>query len=55
LDEVDDTSIFKTGQTARYRRSLFWLPGSQVSAIAQRFRGVLDMFSSLEVKVLYPT
>ena len=24
-------------------------------AIAQRFRGVLDMFSSLEVKVLYPT
>ena len=24
-------------------------------AIAQRFRGVLGMFSSLEVKVLYPT
>jgi hypothetical protein len=23
--------------------------------IAQRFSGVLDMFSSLEVKVLYPT
>jgi hypothetical protein len=40
LDEVDDTSIFKTGQTARYRRSLFWLPASQVSDIAQRFRAM---------------
>ena len=29
------------------------LPAQRV--IAQRFRGVLGMFSSLEVKVLYPT
>jgi len=25
LDEVDDTSILKTGRHARYRRSLLWL------------------------------
>jgi len=36
------------------------LPGSKLGrppqrAIAQRFSGVLGMFSSLEVKVLYPT
>src|ERR1035441_8064041 len=42
LDEVDDTSIFKTGHPARYPRSFVWLPGSQMShplqrAIAQRF------------------
>jgi hypothetical protein len=30
LDEVDDTSILKTGRTARYRRSLFRLPPSQM-------------------------
>jgi hypothetical protein len=29
--------------------------GSPQQAIAQRFSGVLGMFSSLEVKVLYPT
>jgi len=60
LDEVDDTSILKTGHPARYRRSLTWLPCAPTGcppkrAIAQRFSGVLDMFSSLEVKVLYPT
>jgi len=26
LDEVDDTSILKTGRQARYRSSLIWLP-----------------------------
>jgi arsenical pump membrane protein len=42
LDEVDGTSILKTGHPARYPLSLAWLPGSQMShplqrAIAQRF------------------
>jgi hypothetical protein len=42
LEEVDDTSIFKTGRYARYRRSLPWLQRSQPSAppprvIAHRF------------------
>jgi len=60
LDEVDNTSIFKTGHKIRYRRSLLWLPSLRSCrplqrAIAQRFSGVLGMFSSLEVKVLYPT
>jgi len=30
LDEVDDTSILKTGRHARYRRSLIWLPRPRV-------------------------
>jgi len=60
LDEVDDTSIFKTGHPVRYLRSPPWLLCSWTSrtpqrAIAQRFSGVLGMFSSLEVQVLYPT
>ena len=57
LDEVDDL-IPRQGTRPRYRRSLTWLMlrGQAVPpAIAQRFSGVLDMFSSLEVKVLYST
>jgi len=42
LDEVDDTSIFKTGHPVRYLRSPPWLLCSWTSrtpqrAIAQRF------------------
>jgi hypothetical protein len=41
LDEVDNTSIFKTGHKIRYRRSLLWLPSLRSCrplqrAIAQR-------------------
>jgi hypothetical protein len=43
LDEVDDTSILKTGRPARYRRSLSWVPRQQIiptpqRSIAERFR-----------------
>jgi len=31
LDEVDDTSILKTGRPCRYRRSLAWLPCPPIS------------------------
>jgi hypothetical protein len=31
LDEVDDTSILKTGRLARYRRSVSCLAGPQIS------------------------
>jgi len=30
LDEVDDTSILKTGRPSRYRRSLSWFPRPQI-------------------------
>ena len=59
LDEVDDTSILKTGHPATLSmistlvNVLAERPLQR--AIAQRFSGVLGMFSSLEVKVLYPT
>ena len=37
LDEVDDTSILKTGRHARYRRSLIWSPRPRVGP---RFSGL---------------
>src|SRR5216683_4195120 len=37
LDEVDDTSILKTGRHARYRRPLIWLPRPRVGP---RFSGL---------------
>jgi len=37
LDEVDDTSILKTGRHACYRRSLIWLPRLRQ---APRFSGL---------------
>jgi hypothetical protein len=58
LGEVVDTSILKTGRFPRYPRSLPWdiaQAKPHRATIAKRFSGVLGMFSSLEVKVLYPT
>ena len=54
-----DTSILKTGRPPA-NGDLdavmgFALRFPPQRAIAQRFCGVLGMFSSLEVKVLYPT
>jgi hypothetical protein len=57
LDEVDELDP-KTGHPAPLSTisHLVNVPQSgRAPAIAQRFSGVLDMFSSLEVKVLCPT
>jgi hypothetical protein len=57
LDEVDDLNP-KTAHPAPLSTisDLVNARGQAVHpGIAQRFSGVLDMFSSLEVKVLYPT
>src|SRR6267378_2729758 len=47
------TSRTASDDLASSYRTRDWLPAQRV--IAQRFSGVLGMFSSLEVKVLYPT
>ena len=36
MDEVDNTSIFKTGHKIRYRRSLLWLPSLRSCRPLQR-------------------
>jgi hypothetical protein len=45
LDEVDDTSILKTGRPFRYRRSLSWLPRPQNSVRPRGQRIIAERFS----------
>ena len=59
FDEIDDTSLVQTGVPRLATNYLFRGDNGQAephsATIAKRFGGVLDMFSSLEVKVLYST
>jgi len=41
LDEVDDTSILKTGHLARHRRSLLWKLLAARPAGAARYRAAI--------------
>ena len=53
-----DSLIPETARLIRDQQSLRWgltLRRATAATIAKRFSGVLGMFSSLEVKVLYPT
>jgi len=51
LDEVDDTSILKTGRPLCYRWSLPWWPYSQTNRPPQR--AIAQRFSALAQRVRY--
>jgi hypothetical protein len=48
---VNDTSIFKTANKARYRRSLLWLPSLQSCRPPQR--AIAQRFSALALNIGY--